>query len=79
MHIHVSGIEYSDKGERRHLVFAESDFKYMELAQVFSEFGIKGMVISESPNLEGDALLLKREYESIRLPQNTLSGLFKNE
>jgi deoxyribonuclease-4 len=63
MHIHVSGIEYSDKGERRHLVFAESDFKYRELAQVFSERDIKGMVISESPNLERDALALKREYE----------------
>ncbi len=68
MHIHVSGIEYSDKGERRHLVFAESDFKYRELVQVFSELGIKGMVISESPNLEGDALVLKMEYDPYSVP-----------
>lgn len=66
MHIHVSGIEYSEKGEKRHLVFAESDFKYRELAWAFSDFDIKGMVISESPNLEEDALALKREYDSLR-------------
>ncbi|MCZ7392930.1 MAG: TIM barrel protein [Candidatus Methanoperedens sp.] len=65
MHIHVSGIEYSDKGEKRHLVFDESDFKYRELAQAFRDFDIKGMVISESPNLETDALKLKKEYDSM--------------
>lgn len=63
MHIHVSGIEYSDKGEKNHLVFAESDFKYKELAQAFFDFDIKGLVICESPNLEEDALVLKREYD----------------
>jgi deoxyribonuclease-4 len=66
MHIHVSGIEYSDKGEKRHLEFAESDFKYKELAQAFLDFDIKGMVISESPNLEKDALILKREYDELK-------------
>jgi len=65
MHIHVSGIEYSDKGEKRHLVFEESDFNYRELAQAFCDFDIKGMVISESPNLEDDALKLKKEYDSM--------------
>lgn len=65
MHIHVSGIEFSDKGEKRHLVFAESDFKYKELAHAFCDFDIGGMVISESPNLEVDALELKKEYDSI--------------
>jgi deoxyribonuclease-4 len=66
MHIHVSGIEYSDKGEKKHLVFAESDFKYRELAQAFCDFNIQGMVISESPNLEVDALALKGEYDRIK-------------
>lgn len=63
MHIHVSGIEYSDKGEKKHLVFDESDLKYKELAQAFSDFNINGMVICESPNLEDDALVLKKEYD----------------
>lgn len=65
MHIHVSGIEYSDKGEKNHLVFSESDFKYKELTQAFSDFNIKGMVICESPNLEDDALALKKEYDGV--------------
>ncbi len=64
MHVHVSGIEYSEKGEKRHLVFRESDFKYKELAHAFSDFDIKGIVICESPNLEEDALILKKEYDS---------------
>jgi len=66
MHIHVSGIEFSDKGEKRHLVFAESDFNYKELAQAFCDFDIGGMVISESPNLEVDALKLKEEYDTMK-------------
>lgn len=66
MHIHVSGIEYSDKGEKKHLVFSESDFKYKELAQAFSDFDIRGMVICESPNLEADAMALKKEYDMIK-------------
>jgi len=66
MHIHVSGIEYTEKGEKRHLVFDESDLNYKELAQAFCDFNIKGMVISESPNLEVDALRLKKEYDYLR-------------
>lgn len=65
MHIHVSGIEYSDKGEKKHLVFDESDLKYKELAQAFSDFNINGMVICESPNLEDDALEFKKEYDGV--------------
>jgi len=63
MHMHISGIEYSEKGEKRHLEFEESDFKFRELAHVLSEFKVQGLVICESPNLEVDALKLKSEYE----------------
>jgi len=66
MHIHVSGIEYSDKGEKRHMELEESDFKFRELVQAFSDFDIKGMVICESPNLEFDALKLRTEYEKAK-------------
>jgi len=62
MHIHLSGINYSEKGERNHLVLEESDMNYKDLLKVFKEFNIKGNVISESPNIEQDALLLKRFY-----------------
>jgi len=63
MHIHVSGIEYSPKGEKNHLELEKSDFNFQELIEAFSDFGIQGMVICESPNLEVDALKLKEEYE----------------
>ncbi len=63
MHIHVSGINYGPKGEKNHLNLKESDFNYHDLVKVWREFNIKGVVISESPNLEEDALLLKKIYE----------------
>ncbi len=62
MHVHVSGIEYSDKGEVRHLNLDEADLDYRLLVKAFKDYGVKGVVISESPNLEGDALLLKTLY-----------------
>lgn len=62
MRIHLSGIEYADKGERKHLNLQESDFNYKDLLRAFKDFDIRGIVICESPNLEEDALLLQREY-----------------
>ncbi len=62
MHIHLSGINYTDKGERNHLVLEESDMNYKDLLNIWKEFRIKGCVISESPNLEEDALLLQKTY-----------------
>jgi deoxyribonuclease-4 len=64
MHIHMSGIAYTEKGERNHLELKESDFKYKELMKALKEFKAKGVVINESPNLESDALLMKKTYES---------------
>lgn len=65
MHIHMSGIEYSEKGERNHLVLKDSDIKYKELLRALKDFGCKGCIINESPNLEEDAALMKREYERL--------------
>jgi deoxyribonuclease-4 len=68
LHLHVSGIEYTPKGERRHLVLKESDFKYRDLLKALKSQGAGGVLICESPNLEEDALLLKRSYQRIRFP-----------
>jgi len=65
MHIHVSGIAYGAKGEIKHLNLKESDFDYVSLAKALKDFNVNGLVISESPNLEGDALLLQRTYNSL--------------
>jgi deoxyribonuclease IV len=65
MHIHLSGIEYGEKGEKHHLVLKESDMNYKDLIQTWKDFKIKGVVICESPNIENDAKLIKKIYDSI--------------
>lgn len=62
MHIHMSGIKYSNKGEQNHLPFKESDFNYIECLRALKKFDVKGCIICESPILENDALLLKQTY-----------------
>lgn len=66
MHIHLSGIEYGLKGEKKHLNLEESDFKYQQLLKAFIDLDVKGVVICESPNLEEDALMLKESYLQLR-------------
>jgi len=65
MHCHVSGIKYSEKGERNHLILEESDFKYKELLRAMKEFDCRGIVVCESPNIEDDALLLQKTFAEI--------------
>jgi len=65
MHIHVSGIEYGEKGEVKHLNLDQSDFNYVDLLKVFRDFGVEGVVISESPNLEEDALKMKSVWQEL--------------
>ena len=62
MHIHISGIDYGQKGERKHLILAESDFQYRELLKALKDSGGGGTIICESPNQEEDTLLLQKIY-----------------
>ena len=64
MHIHMSGINYGEKGEKNHLELKDSDMNYRDLMKALKEFKCKGVVICESPNLEKDALLMKKIYSS---------------
>ncbi|MEM2527871.1 MAG: TIM barrel protein [Ignisphaera sp.] len=66
MHMHISGINYGPKGEVKHLNLAESDLNYRDLVKILKEFNVEGVIISESPNLEEDALLLKKYYQTIQ-------------
>lgn len=66
MHIHLSGIEYGLKGEKNHLNLGDSDMKYKELLQALIDFNADGILICESPNLEEDALLLKKMYNELK-------------
>lgn len=64
-HGHVAGIDYGDKGEKKHLIFEESDFKYKDLLKAMKKFNVKGALVCESPNIEIDTKILKDYYESL--------------
>ncbi|MCL2706634.1 MAG: TIM barrel protein [Dehalococcoidia bacterium] len=65
MHIHISGIEYGNSGEKKHLPLAASDLRYEDLLRALKDYGVSGCVICESPIREEDALLLKESYRKI--------------
>ncbi|MFH1106891.1 MAG: TIM barrel protein [Candidatus Micrarchaeota archaeon] len=60
VHFQVAGNEFTDKGERRHLTLMDGTLKYRELVESWKAFSCAGVVISESPNQELDALLLQK-------------------
>jgi deoxyribonuclease-4 len=64
MHIHISGVDYNDKGEKKHLNLKESDFRFDEWIQALKDYGVEGKIICESPNLEQDAMMLKNLFKS---------------
>ena len=60
-HMHISGIEFGQKGEKRHLSFANSDFPLELLVQAFQEIDYPGTLICESPRRwEGDTELIQQ-------------------
>jgi len=64
-HGHVAGIKYTDKGEKNHLIFEESDFNYKDLLKALKSFNIKGALVCESPNIEIDTKILKEYWETL--------------
>ncbi|MBZ0275342.1 MAG: TIM barrel protein, partial [Anaerolineae bacterium] len=42
LHFHMSGIEYSPKGERNHVPLNEADIHYRELVQAWADYGVAG-------------------------------------
>lgn len=66
MHIHISGIDFTAKGERKHLELEKSDFNWKDCVKAFADYELEGFCICESPTLEKDALLLKETYQRLR-------------
>lgn len=64
-HAHIAGIEYGEKGEKKHLMLKKSDMNYKDLMKAFKKFDIKGVVVCESPVMEEDAVLLKEYYNNL--------------
>ena len=65
IHGHLSGIEYTEKGEQKHLLVEESDFDIGALFKALLEFECQGRILCESPNLEDDALVIKNKWQEV--------------
>ncbi len=67
VHFHCQGVNYTEKGERNHIMLDDSDLNYRELVAVWKEWKLKGVVVAESPVPEKDALILKKVYDEMAL------------
>lgn len=65
LHVHLSGIEYSEKGEKNHLPIRESDLDLEGLFQALKNYKANGRILCESPILEEDALYLQQVWAGI--------------
>ena len=66
LHVHLSGIDYGPKGEKKHLPLKEADLKYKELFQALVEAKAGGRIMCESPLMEEDALVMQKTYRRLR-------------
>lgn len=64
-HAHVAGIEFTPKGEKKHLNLLESEFNYKDLLKALKSFDVKGALVCESPSIENDAMILAEYYKSL--------------
>jgi len=62
LHCHFSGIEFTQKGERRHLPVSSNSPPFAPLAQELKARKCGGTIICESPLIEEDALALQRQW-----------------
>ena len=58
IHAHFSGIEWTGKGESRHLLTQEQDIE--ELLHYLCQYRISANIINESPDPPGDAVKMKQ-------------------
>ena len=65
MHIHISGVSSNSKGDLKHLNLTDSDFNWKDLIRSLKKYDCKGYMISNSPNLEEDAKMLKDFYMNL--------------
>ena len=63
MHIHVSGIHYSARGEVKHLPVRESQFRYDCFFSAIKTFNCSGRILCESPLMEDEAIFLRETFQ----------------
>jgi len=66
LHVHIAGIEYGPRGERRHQPLRRTKFRWRELLRALKDLRVGGWVVCESPEMENDALLLQRAYRRMK-------------
>lgn len=64
MQIHFSGISFTEKGERSHLTLDDAIIDWKGMVRAWKDYKLEGIAISESPNIEEDAIKVKRYYSS---------------
>ncbi len=64
IHSHFSGIEFTEKGERRHILTSKEDF--IPLLSEIKRSNADITVINESPDPLGDTILCKKLFASIK-------------
>jgi len=65
LHIHLSGIEYGIKGEKKHLPIRESDLDICGLFKALKAYACCGRILCESPLMEEDALYMQSLWQEI--------------
>jgi len=64
-HCHFSEINYSEKGELNHFALnTNNEPPFKPFMKLLAENGYSGTVICETPRLDFDSLIMKKEYES---------------
>ena len=66
LHVHVSGIQFGPRGERRHEPLRETRFRWKELLRALKDLRVGGWLVCETPAQEEDARLLQRTYRRLR-------------
>ena len=67
LHFHMSGIDYTAKGEKEHLPLNEADIRYRDLIQAWVDFGVEGTCAVEAPVPfhTADALTIQATYRRL--------------
>jgi len=65
MHVHLSGIEYGLKGEKKHLKLEDADLDLKALFRVLRDFNCSGRILCESPIMEEDALKMQETWTEV--------------
>ncbi len=67
LHFHMSGIEYTPKGEKNHVPLNEADIRYRDLLQAWVDYGVAGTCAVEAPEPfhTADALVIQATFRRL--------------